>query len=327
MDINSPDDKMQNRLYPLTNKNLSAIKENILATLAYFDMFNYPLTQAEVYLFLGNKFDYELFDDALKCLVDNSTIHQFDKFYTLSADHYIAVRRLDGNQKAAELIKIAEKVGSLLIKFPYVRGIAISGSLSKNFADTDSDVDLFIITEKNRLWIARTIMHCFKKLTFLVNKEHLFCMNYYIDMQQLEIPEKNIYTAIEVGTLIPLQGDIVFEKFYAANTWTREFLPNKNMRISSAMPVKKTFFKMLFEGLFSFSPGNMLDNMLMNITTNRWLKKTLLKRLNNHGNVLSLLTGKHYAKPDPKNFQRNLLSRYEYKVSSLLSKHESSLAH
>jgi len=318
---------MQNRSYPLAHKNLSPIKENILATLAYFDMFNYPLTQAEVYLFLGNKVDYEQFDDGLNCLVNNGSIHQFDKFYTLSADHYIAVRRLEGNQKAAELIKIAEKVGNLLIKFPYVRGIAISGSLSKNFADADSDIDLFIITEKNRLWIARTIMHCFKKLTFLVNKEHLFCMNYYIDMQALEIPEKNIYTAIEVGTLIPLQGDIVFEKFYAANTWTREFLPNKNMRISSAMPVKKTFFKMMFEGLFSFSPGNALDNMLMNITTNRWLKKTLLKRVNNHGNVLSLLTGKHFAKPDPKNFQGKLLATYDHKVASIVSKHESSLAH
>jgi len=148
MDINSPDDNMQNKLYPLARTNLSAIKENILATLAYFDMFKYPLTQAEVYLFLGNKFDYKQFDDAVKCLVTDGTIHQFDKFFTLSDDHYIILRRLEGNKKATELIRIAEKVGRLLIRFPFVRGIAISGSLSKNFADASSDVDLFIITEK-----------------------------------------------------------------------------------------------------------------------------------------------------------------------------------
>jgi len=306
---------------------LSEIKENILATLAYFDMFSYPLTRAEVYLFLQSKHSYELFDDALKNLVKGGTVHQFDKFYTLNSDHYIAVRRLEGNQKAAALIKIAEKVGTLLIRFPYVRGIAISGSLSKNFADADSDVDLFIITEKNRLWIARTIMHCFKKLTFLVNKEHLFCMNYYIDMQQLEIAEQNIYTAIEVGTLIPLQGDITFEKFYAANTWTREFLPNKNMRIASAKPVKTEFFKQLFEGILNILPSNIIDNLLMKITTNRWMKKTLSYRLNSHGGILGLLTDKHYAKPDPINFQRNLLSKYENKVSQLLSEYENNMAH
>lgn len=318
---------MQNKLYPLINTNLSEIKENILTTLAYFDMFNYPLTRAEVYLFLSNKHPYELFDDALRCLVECSALHQFDKFYTLKNDQYLVARRIEGNKKAAELIKIAGKVGSLLIRFPYVRGIAISGSLSKNFADDDSDVDLFIITEKNRLWIARTIMHCFKKLTFLVNKEHLFCMNYYIDMQELEIPEKNIYTAIEIGTLIPLQGDVVFEKFYAANAWTRQFLPNKNMRVASAKPVKKIFFKTLFERIFNIPPVNAIDNMLMKITASRWLKKTLLNRLNSHGTVLGLLTDRHFAKPDPKNFQGSLLAKYEHKVAHVLSEYERGLVH
>jgi predicted nucleotidyltransferase len=318
---------MQNKSYPLINKNLSEIKENILAALAYFDMFNYPLTRAEVYLFLENKHDYELFDTAVQNLLDEGIIYQFDKFYTLKNDQYLIVRRNEGNKRAIELIAIAEKVGNLLIKFPYVRGIAISGSLSKNFADENSDVDLFIITEKNRLWIARTIMHCFKKLTFLVNKEHLFCMNYYIDMQQLEITEKNIYTAIEVGTLIPLQGDIIFDKFFAANTWTRKFLPNKNMRISSAKPVKNSIFKVLFERLLNIPFGNTIDNLLMKVTANRWSRKTVLKKLNNHGIVLSLLTGKHYAKPDPTNFQCKLLAKYELKVSRLLSEYENSLAH
>jgi predicted nucleotidyltransferase len=318
---------MQNLTYPLINKNLSKTKENILAALAYFDMFNYPLTKAEVYLFLKDKHDYEQFDIAIKNLLEEGIIYQFDKFYTLKNDHYLIVRRNDGNQRAAELIKIAEKVGSLLIKFPYVRGVAISGSLSKNFADENSDVDLFIITEKNRLWIARTIMHCFKKLTFLVNKEHLFCMNYFIDMQQLEITEQNIYTAIEVGTLIPLQGDIVFDKFYAANVWTRKFLPNKHMRISSAEPGKNPLLKDVFEYLFNIKLGNRIDNMLMRVTENRWLRKTLLKKLNSHGIVLSLLTGKHYAKPDPKNFQGKLLERYEQKVSRLISEYGNSLAH
>jgi len=317
---------MQNKPYPLINKSLSEIKENILATLAYFDMFGYPLTRAEVYLFLKKNYDFEFFEDALKCLLNAGAVYQFDSFYTLKNDHQVIARRIEGNKKAADLIKIAEKVGNILIRFPYVRGIAISGSLSKNFADENSDIDLFIITAKNRLWIARTIMHCFKKLTFLVNKEHYFCMNYYIDEQQLEIPEKNIYTAIEIGTLIPLQGDIIFEKFYNANAWTRDFLPNKNMRIASAKPTKTGFLKILFERLFNIAPGSALDTLLMKITAGRWEKKTVHKKLNSHGMVLSMVTGKHYAKPDPKNFQSKLLGRYETKLLNIMREFESSLA-
>ncbi|MDR3696838.1 nucleotidyltransferase domain-containing protein [Mucilaginibacter sp.] len=305
---------------------MSEVKENILATLAYFDMFNYPLTRAEVYVFLKKKHPYDEFEHALRCLTANSAIHQFDRFYTLKKDHYPIIRRNDGNKKAAELIKVAEKVGNILIRFPYVRGIAISGSLSKNFADEFSDIDLFIITAKNRLWVARTIMHCFKKLTYLMNKEHYFCMNYYVDEQQLEIAEKNIYTAIEIGTLIPLQGDLVFEQFYMENAWTRNFLPNKNMRVATAKPVKTAFFKRVIEFLLFNRIGNAIDNMLMKITSGRWAKKTRDKMQNSHGLIMGMATGKHFSKPDPKNFQHKLLAKYENKVFDILRENENSLA-
>jgi len=303
------------------------IKENILATLAYFDIFNYPLTSGEIYLFLKNRCGQSEYEDALKCLIGSRSIYRFDRFYSLKNDPTLITRRHEGNKKAAELIKIAGGVSDMLIKFPYVRGIAISGSLSKNFADENSDIDLFIITAPNRLWIARTLMHAFKKLTFLVNKQDYFCMNYYIDEQELEIVEKTIYTAIEIVTLMPLQGDAQFERFYSANAWTRNYLPNKIMRVSSAKPVKNSFLKTVIETLFNNGFGNALDNFLMNITANRWLKKTTLKKLNAKGKVLALDVDKHYAKPDPRNFQNKLLRQYENKISMLLIEPQNSLAH
>jgi len=297
---------------------LSEIKENILTTLTYFDIFNYPLTSGEIYLFLKNKYHQNEFEEAIRCLVGNRSVYQFDKFYTLKNDYSLITRRDKGNKKAVELIKVAEKVSNILIKFPYVRGIAISGSLSKNFADESSDIDLFIITAKNRLWIARTIMHAFKKVTFLINKQDYFCMNYYIDEQQLEIVEKTIYTAIEIVTLIPLQGDNLFERFYAANAWTRYYLPNKIMRLSSAKAVKSSFLKVLIELVFN----NAVDNMLMKITARRWLKKTLSKKLNAKGTIMGMDVNKHYSKPDPKNFQNKLLKQYEYNVFKIIQKAE-----
>jgi predicted nucleotidyltransferase len=305
---------------------VNEIKENILATLAYFDLFNYPLTSGEIFLFLKNKYEQDEFDRALKCLTGNQAIYQFSNFYTLKNNYSLIARRCAGNKKAAEMIKIAGRVSDILIKFPYVRAIAISGSLSKNFADENSDIDLFIITAKNRLWIARTLMHAFKKLTFLVNKQDYFCMNYYIDEQQLEIVEKTIYTAIEVVTLIPLQGDSMIEQFYAANAWTRDYLPNKIMRVSCAKPVKPSFLRSLFEKALNNSFGNAIDNMLMNITASRWRKKTVLKKVNSKGSIMGMDANKHYAKPDPKNFQSKLLERYENKISRILIEPQNLLA-
>lgn len=306
---------------------MSEIKRNILATLAYFDLFNYPLTMDEVYLFLPAKYDQGEFGYALRSLVIDRLLYKFDKYYTLKNDSFLIERREKGNAKAAEMIAIAGKVGDLLIRFPYVRGIAISGSLSKNFADDDSDIDLFIITAKNRLWIARTIMHCFKKLTFLFKKEHYFCMNYYIDEQDLLIHEKNIYTATEIATLMPLHGETVFEQFYLINGWTREYLPNKCLRVATAKPVKNSILKRYVEWLFNNRVGNSIDTMLMRITAKRWLTKMQQKRRNNRGIIMAMDTGKHYSKPDPVNFQAKLMLSYQHKVSQVLERCADTVAH
>lgn len=303
------------------------IKNNILAALAYFDMFNYPLTNTEIYLFLKNRCDIDDFRDALNSLIFDGAVYQFDNFYSLKNDPSLIDRRRQGNKKAAELIKIAGRVSNWLIRFPYVRGIAISGSLSKNFADENSDIDLFIITAPNRLWIARTLMHAFKKLTYLINKQDYFCMNYYVDEQQLEIVEQTVYTAIEVMTLMPLQGDALFERFYHANRWTKNYLPNKVLRLSSARPVKNSLFKNALEWLLNQPFGDAIDNLFMHITASRWLKKTAQMQLNAKGKVMGLAVDKHFAKPDPKNFQGDLLLRYETKVERLISKPADVLAH
>ncbi|PTQ95126.1 hypothetical protein C8P68_106341 [Mucilaginibacter yixingensis] len=301
---------------------MTSINRNILATLAYFDMFSYPLTRVEILLYLQQKYYQPDVDAALRYMVASRAIYRFGDYYTLRNDPTLISRRITGNRKAGELIKIAHRVSDLLIRFPYVRGIAISGSLSKNYADDESDVDLFIITAKNRLWIARSFMHLLKKLSFLFNKQHYFCMNYYVDEEQLEITEKNIYTAIEVVTLMPLQGDSVFESFYAENTWTQVFLPNNYLRVSTAKPVKTFWLKSAVEFLLNSKLGCMLDRMLMRITSKKWQKKTQEKATNMHGFVLGMIAEQHCSKPDPINFQKHLLNNYNNKVHGVLESTE-----
>ncbi|WP_428663308.1 nucleotidyltransferase domain-containing protein [Runella sp.] len=301
---------------------MSKIEQNILAALAYFDMWDYPLTYHEIFLFLENKCAENDFSVALNSLITDKLIFQLDKFYSLKNDASLAERRINGNKNAQVLIRKAEKVARLLIKFPYVRGVGISGSLSKNFADEHSDIDLFIITEKNRLWIARTLMHFFKKLTFLVGRQHYFCMNYYVDELELEIAEKNIYTAIEIATILPMQGKSFFEDFYKANAWTRDFLPNKIMCPSSIDTAENYFFKRWAEKLFNHRAINRLDDFLMKITAQRWQQKTLMKKLNLRGTVMSMAAGKHCAKPDPASFQHILVEKYQRKLALLLHEYD-----
>ena len=295
------------------------IEKAILASLAYFDIFEYPLNRAEIYQFLPESYSYEVFKNALDRLCGENWVCQFDDLYSLQNKPELVLRRKEGNKRAEVLLRKAEKIAGFLSHFPYVRGVAVSGSLSKHFADKNSDIDFFIITEKNRLWIARTFMHLFKKFTFLVNKQHWFCMNYYIDEEEMQIKEKNIYTAIEVTTLIPFRGMEVFRNFYIHNAWTIHCLPNHSAYLLPGQNARTSIFKKLTESFFRNAAGDRIEQYLMRLTANRWAEKTEQRKLNSRGIILGMDTSMHYAKPDPRNFQIKLVDQYERKISHLLS--------
>jgi predicted nucleotidyltransferase len=298
------------------------IKKDIIATLTYFNLFDYPLRKREIFIFLGHCDDFHEFEMALNKLAGESVIYKIGEFYSLQNNYALSERRYKGNEKAASMLKKAEQAANIISAFPFVKGVAVSGSLSKHFADENADIDFFIITEANRLWIARTFLHLFKKLTFLFNKQDNFCMNYFIDEAEPGILEKNLYTATEIATILPLHGARAFGIFYTVNDWARVFLPNKYMDASHAKEIKRTWYKYIAEKIFSNRLGNSLDNFLMKLTAGRWDSKTRLKRKDSKGFLLGMHTGKHFAKPNPEHFQKKLLQRYENSLNEIFNRYE-----
>jgi len=299
-----------------------SIKKDILATIAYFNMFEYPLKKNEIFLFLGHSDDFSEFERALNFLTNDSVIFKIGEYYSLHNNFALAMKRQKGYEKAIRMLKKAEKAARLISAFPFIKGVAISGSLSKYFADDQTDVDFFIITAPNRLWIARTFLHLFKKLTYLLNMQDFFCMNYFIDESEPLILEKNIYTATEVTTILPIRGVQTFEIFFKANGWTKNFLPNRSIYLQEIKETKKTWLRYLTEKLLDNPLGDSLDNFLMKLTAKSWNSKTLSNKRNNKGILLSMHIGKHFSKPNPEIFQKRLLQRYENSLTDIFKYYE-----
>jgi hypothetical protein len=219
-------------------------------------------------------------------------------------------------------MKKAQAAATNIGKFPFVRGVAVSGSLSKRVADKNSDIDFFIITAPNRLWIARSILHFFKKFTFLVNLQDHYCMNYFIDEAEPVIIEKNIYTATEVVTLIPMIGCRSFTGFFRSNRWTNSFFPNNYLHISAADEIKTGRIAQWLEKALNNSFGNWLDGWLMKITDSSWRAKTRRNKKNSKGLPMGMHTGPHFSKPDPIHFQRRLLQRFNRSVKEVIGQYE-----
>jgi hypothetical protein len=304
-------------MIPLSDlRNLSTEKAElaIFKTLAYFDIFDYPLSEKEIKHFLGTPLHHKEFQTALENMVLGQTVFKVSEFYSLHDNPAKIQERLRGNLRAVKLLANAIKIGSFLYKFPYVRAVAISGSLSKGYAEEKADIDFFIITRANRLWLARTILHLFKKLTFLTGRQHLYCMNYFIDEDALVIREKNIYTATEIVTLLPVSGYSAIKQFSEVNKWVQEWLPEYTSFHRAEMFESNSLFKKLTEWFFDGRLGVWLDDILFRWTTRRWQKKERRGQKNSKGRVMSLITDKHFSKSDPEAFQKKIITLYERKI-------------
>ena len=292
----------------------------ILKMLAYFSVFDYPLTKDEIKRFLPPKARTTAIENALARLVMGRSIYKADEFYLLQDDLQLVKRRRDNNLRAKQLLPKAIRIGKFLSRFPYVTGVGISGSLSKMDAHEKADFDFFIVTKANRLWIARTIMHLFKKLTFITGKQHLYCMNYYLDEKALQLRDQNIYTAVEAITLIPVSGKGI-QDFFAANNWVSEWFADYSLTTNDHQFKKATSgVKKVIEWVLNNKIGNRLDNYLMKVTTRRWKNKEEHRRLNYEGKEMALVTGKHYAWSNPGSFQEKITGLYDKKIIELKSK-------
>ena len=282
----------------------------VLQTLAYFEVFSYPLTKEELFTFCSevSASEEDVFE-SIQDLVNQACIFQFGTFFQLKNDASWAKRRLDYNRRADETLPIARRMARFIGGFPYVRAVFVSGSLSKHCMGPESDVDFFVVTAPGRLWLARTLLIVFKKI-FLLNSHKYFCLNYFVDTKHLEIEEKNLFTATESVTLLPMWGCEFYEAFYKANAWAWQRFPHFAPRPTTDVPAhSRGFIKKILEKMLSGKLGDWLDQKAMRFTVGFWKRKFQDMKADTFDTALKSRRG--ISKHHPLHFQQKVLERYE----------------
>jgi hypothetical protein len=290
----------------------------VIKALLYFDIFNYPLKSEEVFKFLGmNSVTENDVSNSLASLARENYLFHFMDLYSIQKNEALMQRRLNGNALAEKYLPLAQRKALFIGKFPFIRGVFASGSLSKNYMDDKSDLDFFIITAPGRLWIARTLLVMYKRL-FLGNSHKYFCVNYFIDEAHLEIEEKNQFTATELATLIPLYNSGLYYELISANGWVKQYFPNMKLRKPDISIDKKiTFMKRLSESLLNISG---IEKLFMKVTLLRW-KRIYQHKYSPAEFEVAFKTKDYASKNHPNQYQRKVIERYEQKVSEFSNKH------
>lgn len=308
----------------IPKRRLTAVQIEIIKALLYFDIFKYPLTPDELFENSAINTSRQHFNQDLDYLISNKFIKEEEGFVSsLERNSSDIIRRLKGNEGASRILPTALKYSRKIAKFPFVDCVCISGSLSKNYYDENSDVDYFIITKPNRLWLCRTFLIIYYKL-LSKQKKKLLCTNYFITSNNLSIPDINAFTGTELAFLIPTVNYPLYKKLTEQNNWYINRFPNKKEVqgihcINTPNPILKQLVEFVLHGKF----GNWLDDKLLNLTLKRWREK--YPAMKEEDFDLQFRTRKDVCKRHSFGFQNKVLLMWQDKLETFERKYNFSL--
>jgi len=212
---------------------MNKIQTAILRTLAYADVFAYPLTLKELHQFLiGQKTESQSLRESLKTLKNVSLKGNY--FFLKNKEKNVSLRRKRKKWSQGEWL-VGRKVAGWLKLIPWIKMVAVTGNLAMDNAEKNDDVDLLIVTARKRLWLTRLLTNFLVEMVADRRRPNdkevkdKICLNMFLAEDQLKIPlkEQNIVTAHEVCQLKLLwERKNSYQKFVQKNLWSQKFLPN-----------------------------------------------------------------------------------------------------
>ncbi len=252
-----------------TQHNDTELEQSVYACLAYFDIFKHPLTAEEILDFSSRKSTAGDIKMRLDTLLTQGIIVENQGYYSINESKLNPTQRIANEARASAAMDDARRYGKKIGSFPFVQAVSISGSMSKGVLHQDGDYDFFLIIKRKRIWLAKFLLKLYK-VVFLGNSYEYFCINYLISDEKLEIEEKNLFTATELMTVIPVVGkQQLFADLHAANAWVSDYLPNRQWRQYEESLPTKTGISKLTQTLTDNRLGDFIDKMIMSYTIYR----------------------------------------------------------
>jgi hypothetical protein len=253
------------------NASRAEIEQAIVNTVAYVDSFDYPLTPAEIHRYLirlpisSGKLFQTLHGGAL-------VPHRLQKsgdFYMLPGRDEVLQVREERRQVAERLWPAAVYYGRWIAGLPFVRMVAVTGSLAVDNVGFPEDIDYFVVTADDHLWICRAFVILIVR--WAAQRGLSLCPNYFLSESALRLSTRNLYTAHELTQMVPIDGLEVYHTMRRLNPWTYRFLPNargvpalpEHVRLALSYDGRPLPGRRLLEAALHTHPGRWADRWEM----------------------------------------------------------------
>lgn len=202
----------------------SRLERSILRTVAYSDVFDYPLTHAEVHRYLDATAAPSPDIDTVLHRLTGATLCAADDLVALAGREDLFALRHQRHRIADDLWPAARRWAGVVSRLPLVRMVSVTGALAVNNVDHGADVDYLIVTEPGRVWLCRTMVVQVVRLARLGGV--VICPNWLLAADSLALADRNLFAARELTQMVPLAGAEIYHRMRRLNPWAAVFLPN-----------------------------------------------------------------------------------------------------
>jgi hypothetical protein len=236
------------------------LDQAILATVAYADLFDFPLERLEVHRdLIGLATDADTTFAAIDYALTSSRLLETNGYLALPGRHELGALRQERRKRAAALRPLASHYGRRIASLPFVRLVALSGSLAAGNPDRRADLDYLIVTTPGRLWLVRAMTILLVRAAR--GRGVQLCPNYLLTTRALTLANQDLYTAHELLQIAPIAGAATYSALLAQNRWVADWLPNRYGQATAAqsLPVPDTFGRRLGETMLGGKAGDRLE--------------------------------------------------------------------
>lgn len=295
------------------------MEQAILKTLIYADLFDFPMKVWEIHRWLyGKKVTLFQVEKVLKRKRFASRLNSQGDYYFIKGRKGLVKKRLEREVVSGSFNRQVSIIGFILRIVPWIKLLGISGSLAMGNSDKLSDIDLFVVSQKRRLWLTRICV--LSILGFLGKRRRRtdsetdaagkFCVNVLIEEDQTRFPKGDIYLAHEI-----LQMKVVWDRkgaysrFLNDNEWVFKVLPNWTSTYPQELSLKD-YEKQLLKPV-----TRRADIMDFAEKVFRWLQIRYMGRISGKERVLSRALFLH-----PHDMRERVIKRFSKECEIILSK-------
>jgi hypothetical protein len=204
---------------------LGGAERAIARTVLYAALFDYPLTLPQLRQTLIEQ--TMTASEALRVYRASHALQELvafeDGFFLPRGRSDLVSERRRREARSRRFLERHRRLIALICAMPYVRMVALSGSVAHLNMDGRGDLDLFIVTRGRRVWMVTVAVLVLAKL---LRRRSSLCANFVVSDDRLTFDDDDLFTASQIVNLKPLVGGGLLAEILAKNRFVSQYYPN-----------------------------------------------------------------------------------------------------